>query len=83
MEKCLIFNTERDYVRTKNFIRFTDNLFNHKIVADKSKILKILKVFRIRKKGWAYIPNFDPLLIFFCRLFPEKQCIRQTGRGHI
>jgi len=72
MEKCLIFNTEKDYVRTKNFIRFTDDIFNHKIVAGKSGILKILNVFRIRKKGWAYIPNFDPLLIFFCRLFGVK-----------
>ena len=72
MEKCLIFNTKKDYVRTKNFIRFTDSIFNHKIVTEKSRILKILEVFRIRKDGWAYIPNFDPLLIFFCRLFGVK-----------
>jgi hypothetical protein len=72
MERCLIFNTDKDYVRTKNFIKYTDNIFNHKIMAEKSRILKILNVFRIRKRGWVYIPNFDPILLFFCNLFGVK-----------
>jgi len=72
MEKCLIFNTEKDYVRTKNFIRFTGGIFSHKIVTDRSRILKILNIFRIRKNGWAYITNFDPIVLLVCRLFGVK-----------
>ena|GEM_PF-5257939 len=69
MHKCLIFNTEKDYVRTKNFVKYTKDLFEHEFVSPKSRLHKILS---LKRNCWAYMPNFDPILLRMCNLLNVK-----------
>jgi hypothetical protein len=72
--KCLIFNTEKDYVRTKNFIKYTGGLFEHEFYETKTKIPflsqlnKFIKLSKLKKNNWVYVPNLDPILVLMCRI---------------
>jgi len=67
MEKCLIFNTDKDYVRTKNFIKYTKEIFEHKVINSKSRAGKIISLFKSRG-CWAYVPNLDPILAVMSKI---------------